>query len=186
MLERTEDDVVEGDILGMAQIEAPCRQFLELGELGVRLNHLGDAVEVFGRGAAVGEERVAAAGGDYLDVLQRHVLDFAGGDAHYTGRRDVARHILYRSFIAVASVGLERGNLSIDIADGNVAHGWALALVPSLAGTQEDDVASIDGPHAIDLDIVDDTSIDSSEGDGRAIRVIDGKILDFEVAEASA
>ena len=104
----------------MAHVEPPCRQLLPVGELGVRVGHLRDGVQVGRLRSPVGIIGVTAAGVDDLDIAQGHVVDIDSRDAENDGRRDVPGQVFHRSLVAVTLVGLRGGDFRVQVLDGHV------------------------------------------------------------------
>ena len=121
---------------------------------------------------------------DNLDVLHTDILDAKARQTGDNARADVARQILDRALIAVASVRLVERNLGIHILDHHILKARHLTAV-DIAGsrTKENRVASVKAPEAVDLHILDLSSVHGSDGDGAAVGVEYGHILEPEVLE---
>ena len=118
---QTEGDALQGDAVGVAQVETPRGEFLPHGEFGIAAFVLGDGGQLGRGGAAAGVGRVGKAGVDEFDVLQGDVADAEAGGAGDDGGADVAGLVLHGTLVGVAGVGLGVGHFGIEVLDGDVA-----------------------------------------------------------------
>ena len=183
----TENDIVECYAVGVAQVEPPGGEFLPHGEFGVAAFPFGDSGQLVWRGAAIGVGGVGLSGKDYLCILNCYVLYAHAGGAGDDGGGDIAGLVFYGSLVAVARIGFRVWHFGVEVLDNHVAHTGRMGGIGVARGqSQEEWVARIDAAEAVDDDVVDDCPVDTGDGEGAAVGVVDEHVAETEMTENAA